>query len=116
MNRELGRRRSCSVELLGTGPIAAGNTARWINSGTGDTQRTHTLVKSTRLDIVTSFVINTDRPTYPLELRAHPSVYTASAPWRYPEDGLTIIGGGFSTPPVSRPSSISASNCSRVES
>ena len=81
--------------LVGNGPIAAGDTARWIIgdtiSGAGDTQRTHILVKPTRPDIVTNLVINTDRRTYHLELRAHPSAYMASVSWRYPEDELIAL-------------------------
>ena len=81
--------------LVGNGPIAAGDTARWIIgdtiSGSGDTQRTHILVKPTRPDIVTNLVINTDRRTYHLELRAHPSAYMASVSWRYPEDELIAL-------------------------
>ena len=81
--------------LVGNGPIAAGDTARWIIgdtiSGAGDTQRTHILVKPTRSDIMTNLVINTDRRTYHLELRAHPSAYMASVSWRYPEDELIAL-------------------------
>lgn len=81
--------------LVGSGPIAAGDTARWIIgdtiSGAGDTQRTHILVKPTRPDIVTNLVINTDRRTYHLELRATPSAYMASVSWRYPEDDLIAL-------------------------
>lgn len=83
--------------LRGRGQRArsAGDTARWIIgdtiSGSGDTQRTHILVKPTRPDIVTNLVINTDRRTYHLELRAHPSAYMASVSWRYPEDELIAL-------------------------
>lgn len=36
-------------------------------------------------------VINTDRRTYHLELRATPSIYMASVSWRYPEDELIAL-------------------------
>src|SRR3546814_11374624 len=43
--------------LTGAGPIAAGDTARWIigdtESGSGTTRRVHILVKPTRPDIMT---------------------------------------------------------------
>jgi hypothetical protein len=39
-----------------------------------------------RPDIATNLVINTDRRTYHLELRANPSVYMASVSWTYPQD------------------------------
>lgn len=84
--------------LVGSGPIAAGDTVRWIIgdtiSGAGETQRTHILVKPTRPDIVTNLVIHTDRRTYHLELRATPSAYMASVSWRYPEDELIALRRG----------------------
>jgi type IV secretion system protein VirB9 len=58
--------------LAGTGPIAAGDTARWIigdtESGAGRDARV--LVKPTRSDISTNLVISTDRRTYLIELNA----------------------------------------------
>lgn len=51
--------------LTGAGPIAAGDTARWIigdtASGSGPTRRVHVMVKPTRPDISTNLVITTDR-------------------------------------------------------
>lgn len=81
--------------LVGSGPIAAGDTARWIigdtQSGSGDSQRIHILVKPTRPDLQTNLVINTDRRTYHLELRANPSAYMASVSWTYAEDALVAL-------------------------
>jgi type IV secretion system protein VirB9 len=81
--------------LVGSGPIAAGDTARWIigdtESGTGDTRRIHILVKPARADLTTNLVINTDRRTYHLELRATPSAYMASVSWTYPQDALIAL-------------------------
>lgn len=81
--------------LVGAGPIAAGDTVRWIvgdtESGSGETRRIHVLVKPTRPDIVTNLVINTDRRTYHLELRATASAYMASVSWQYPEDALIAL-------------------------
>ena len=81
--------------LVGSGPIAAGDTARWIigntQSGSGDDQRIHILVKPTRPDLQTNLVINTDRRTYHLELRANPSAYMASVSWTYAEDALIAL-------------------------
>lgn len=45
-------------------------------------------MKPIRPDIATNLVINTDRRTYHLELRANPSVYMASVSWTYPQDQL----------------------------
>ncbi|MEM9963536.1 MAG: P-type conjugative transfer protein TrbG [Pseudomonadota bacterium] len=81
--------------LVGSGPIAAGDTARWIigdtESGSGDSRRIHILVKPTRPDLATNLIINTDRRTYHLELRATPSAYMASVSWTYAEDALIAL-------------------------
>ncbi|MDW3224222.1 MAG: P-type conjugative transfer protein TrbG [Paracoccaceae bacterium] len=75
-------------QLTGAGPIAAGDTTRWIigdtESGNGRTARVHILVKPTRPDISTNLVINTDRRTYLLELRANEDSYMPSVAWGYP--------------------------------
>jgi P-type conjugative transfer protein TrbG len=77
-------------KLAGTGPVAAGDTTRWVigdtESGAGAERRVHILVKPTRSDLRTNLVINTDRRTYHLELRATPNVYMAAVRWRYPAD------------------------------
>ena len=75
--------------LTGPGPIAAGDTARWIigdtTSGAGRTARVHILVKPTRPDITTNLVVNTDRRTYHLELRASDAVWMPAVAWAYPD-------------------------------
>lgn len=82
-------------QLVGSGPVAAGDTVRWMIgdtvSGIGPTARVHILVKPIRPDIATNIVINTDRRTYHLELRANPSVYMASVSWTYPQDQLIAL-------------------------
>jgi len=82
-------------ELVGTGPVAAGDTVRWVIgdtvSGTGSTKRVHILLKPTRPDLATNLVINTDRRTYHLELRATPSTYMAAVSWTYPQDQLIAL-------------------------
>jgi type IV secretion system protein VirB9 len=81
--------------LSGTGPVAAGDTVRWVigntESGTGPARRIHILVKPTRPDLETNLIINTDRRTYHLELRATPKTYMASVSWRYPQDELMAL-------------------------
>ena len=83
--------------LAGSGPVAAGDTVRWIigdtTSGEGPTQRVHILLKPTEKELVTNLVINTDRRTYHLELRATPATYMASVSWRYPQDQLIALRG-----------------------
>ena len=82
-------------QLVGSGPVAAGDTVRWMIgdtlSGIGPAARVHILVKPVRPDITTNMVINTDRRTYHLELRANPSVYMASVSWTYPQDQLIAL-------------------------
>lgn len=54
--------------LAGPGPIAAGDTARWVigdtESGEAETRRVHVLIKPTLPGLSTNLVINTDRRTY----------------------------------------------------
>src|SRR3546814_3165520 len=80
----------CSSDL-----VAAGDTVRWIIgdtvSGAGPTARVHILAKPTRPDIATNLIINTDRRTYHLELRATPSTWMASVSWIYPQDQLIVL-------------------------
>lgn len=82
-------------QLTGSGPIAAGDTVRWIigdtESGAGAEKRIHILVKPVRPDIATNLVINTDRRTYHVELHATPSTYMASVSWSYPRDELLAL-------------------------
>ena len=82
-------------QLVGSGPVASGDTVRWMIgdtvSGSGPLARVHILVKPIRPDIATNLVINTDRRTYHLELRANPSVYMASVSWTYPQDELIAL-------------------------
>ncbi|AZO69627.1 P-type conjugative transfer protein TrbG [Mesorhizobium sp. M6A.T.Cr.TU.016.01.1.1] len=79
-------------QLVGSGPVAAGDTARWIigdtQSGAGDRLQVHILVKPTRTDLLTNLVINSDRRTYHLELRSTAKTYMASVSWQYPQDQL----------------------------
>jgi type IV secretion system protein TrbG len=77
-------------QLTGSGPLAAGDTVRWIvgdtESGSGDTRRVHIMVKPTRPAIETNLVVNTDRRTYLIELRSREKPYMPSVAWFYPED------------------------------
>lgn len=84
-------------QLVGPGPVAAGDTVRWVigdtTSGAGPTGRVHILVKPTRPDLTTNLVINTDRRTYHLELRATQRTWMASVSWTYPADQLIALRG-----------------------
>ena len=82
-------------QLVGPGPVASGDTVRWIIgdtvSGAGAKRRVHILVKPTRTDITTNMIINTDRRTYHVELRATAAAYMASVSWTYPADDLIAL-------------------------
>lgn len=84
-------------QLVGSGPVAAGDTVRWIigdtTSGAGAQTRVHILVKPTRANLATNLVINTDRRTYHLELKSTPATYMASLSWTYPQDELIALRG-----------------------
>ena len=84
-------------QLTGSGPLAAGDTVRWIvgdtESGNGDTRRVHIMVKPTRPAIETNLVVNTDRRTYLIELRSREKPYMPSVAWFYPEDRIRPFKG-----------------------
>ncbi|WP_232089936.1 P-type conjugative transfer protein TrbG [Sphingomonas sp. HMP6] len=81
--------------LVGAGPVAAGDTVRWIIgdtlSGSGATQQVHILVKPTRAELMTNLVINTNLRTYHMELRSTERTYMASVSWQYPQDQLIAL-------------------------
>jgi len=82
-------------QLVGAGPVAAGDTVRWIigdtTSGNGGCNQVHILVKPTRAELTTNLVINTDRRTYHMELRSTLSTYMASVSWQFPQDQLIAL-------------------------
>lgn len=81
--------------LVGSGAIAAGDTARWMigdtSSGDGAQRRVHVLVKPTEPDLATNLLINTDRRTYYLELRASARTWQAQVSWRYPAQTPVLV-------------------------
>jgi len=82
-------------QLVGSGPVAAGDTVRWIigdtESGAGATKQVHILVKPTRTELMTNLVINTNLRTYHMELRSTEKTYMASVSWQYPQDQLIAL-------------------------
>jgi type IV secretion system protein VirB9 len=82
-------------QLTGSGPVAAGDTVRWIigdtESGAGPAKRIHVLAKPTRADLITNLIINTDRRTYHLELHSDDKTYMASVSWAYAQDQLIAL-------------------------
>lgn len=97
--------------LTGAGPIAAGDTARWIigdtESGSGVTRRVHVLVKPSRAGIATNLVITTDRRTYMLELRSGEKPYMPAVSWAYPR---SAGGQRQAVPPVPAIPAVAARN------
>jgi len=75
--------------LVETNPIAAGDTARWVigdtASGAGETRRVHVLVKPVQPDLTSNLVINTNRRSYHLRIRASARTYLSQVAWRYPQ-------------------------------
>jgi P-type conjugative transfer protein TrbG len=94
-------------QLSATGPVAAGDTVRWVigntESGSGTAKRVHILVKPTGANLKTNLVINTDRRTYHLELKATPATYMASVAWKYPPEPVVTPAPPPAPPPVPPP-------------
>ena len=74
------------------GAVAAGDTARWVIgdtiSGSGDSKRTHVLVKPIAPGLSTNVIITTDRRTYHLALTSADHVAMVALSWTYPQDAL----------------------------
>jgi type IV secretion system protein VirB9 len=74
------------------GAVAAGDTARWVigdtSSGSGDSKRTHVLVKPVAAGLSTNIIITTDRRTYHLALTSADHVAMVALSWTYPQDVL----------------------------
>lgn len=73
--------------LVGSGPVAAGDTARWVigdtSSGQGGARRVHVMIKPTAVGLATNLIINTDRRTYHLELHSSARTWHSQVSWRY---------------------------------
>jgi P-type conjugative transfer protein TrbG len=94
-------------QLVGSGPVAAGDTVRWVigdtESGTGANKRIHILLKPTAPNLTTNLVINTDQRTYHLELRSDEKTYMASVSWAYPQDELIALRGQNAAAEIAAP-------------
>jgi type IV secretion system protein VirB9 len=75
--------------------VAAGDTTRWVigdtTSGSGETKRTHVLVKPIAAGLATNLVITTDRRVYLINLSANASTAMAAISWTYPADALLAV-------------------------
>jgi len=72
--------------------VAAGDTVRWTvgdtTSGSGDTKRTHILVKPFSVGLSTNLIITTDRRVYRVQLTSRAGAAMAAISWSYPADEL----------------------------
>jgi len=75
--------------------VAAGDTVRWTvgdtTSGSGDTRRTHILVKPFSGGQRTNLIITTDRRAYHLQLESTARTAMAAISWTYPQDELIAL-------------------------
>jgi type IV secretion system protein VirB9 len=88
--------------LVGSGALAAGDTARWIIgdtvSGTGAEQRVHVLVKPSALGLATNLIINTTLRTYHLDLRAVARGADTEVRWRYAAPPIMLVAAPPAAP------------------
>ncbi|WP_394438963.1 P-type conjugative transfer protein TrbG [Sphingobium naphthae] len=77
------------------GAVAAGDTVRWVigdtASGSGDTKRTHILVKPFTAGLATNLVVTTDKRTYHLSLTSTDRTAMSALSWTYPADQLIAL-------------------------
>lgn len=75
--------------------VAAGDTVRWImgdtTSGSGESRRTHVLVKPFNAGLATNVIITTDRRTYHLALTSTARTAMSALSWTYPQDALIAL-------------------------
>lgn len=84
--------------LAGPGPVAAGDTARWIighsESGAGAAATVHVLVKPTEPGLATNLLISTDRRSYQLVLRSTAADWIPWIAFRHPPGEPSLASGG----------------------
>ena len=75
--------------------VAAGDTVRWTigdtSSGSGESTRSHILVKPFAAGLRTNLIITTDRRVYHLALKSRPATAMAAISWTYPQDALLAL-------------------------
>lgn len=75
--------------------VAAGDTARWhvgdTTSGTGETQRTHVVIKPQAAGLRTNLVITTDRRVYHLAVESRDAAAMVAVRWRYPNASPLVL-------------------------
>jgi type IV secretion system protein VirB9 len=75
--------------------VSAGDTVRWIigdtQSGSGETQQVHVLVKPFAPNLKTNLVIATDRRSYHVQMESTAKTFMAAISWIYPQEQLTLL-------------------------
>lgn len=75
--------------------VAAGDTVRWTvgdtTSGSGETRRTHILVKPFSAGLATNLIVTTDRRVYHIAMQSRAGAAMAAISWTYPHDELIAI-------------------------
>ena len=87
--------------------VAAGDTTRWTvgdtSSGSGETRRTHLLVKPFAAGQSTNLVIATDRRVYHVQLTSTASTAMTAIRWTYPEHELLVLSRRKAAEEAARP-------------
>lgn len=87
--------------------VAAGDTARWTvgdtTSGSGESKRTHILVKPFAAGLSTNLVVATDRRVYHVQLTSTGSTAMTAIRWTYPQDELLAIASARAAEEAARP-------------
>jgi len=75
--------------------VAAGDTVRWVigdtTSGSGDTKRTHILVKPFTSGLATNVIVTTNKRTYHLSLTSTEHTAMSALSWTYPADQIIAL-------------------------
>ena len=75
--------------------VAAGDTVRWTvgdtTSGSGETRRTHILVKPFSAGLATNLIVTTDRRVYHVEMQSRSGPAMTAIAWTYPADELIAL-------------------------
>lgn len=75
--------------------VAAGDTVRWTvgdtTSGSGETRRTHILVKPFSAGLATNLIVTTDRRVYHVDMQSRTGPAMAAISWAYPADELIAL-------------------------
>ncbi|MGR4892679.1 P-type conjugative transfer protein TrbG [Sphingopyxis sp. LARHCG72] len=87
--------------------VAAGDTSRWTvgdtTSGSGETRRTHLLVKPFAAGLSSNLVVATNRRVYHVQLTSTVSTAMTAIRWTYPQDELLALSRRQAAEEAARP-------------